>query len=179
MHEKDVLDFWFHTLSPADWWKKDDALDQQISQQFMGLHRKATLGELHEWRYSALGALAEVILLDQFSRNIFRGKRESFAYDGMALVLAQMALHQGFDRAVSPSERAFFFMPFMHSESMVIHSHAKKLFQQPGMETYYDFEQQHAAIIEHFGRYPHRNAILGRPSTSEEQDFLERPSPAF
>jgi len=179
MSQKEVLDFWFNTLSPADWWKKDAGLDQMIKDQFMGLHTQAAQGELYEWRRTALGALAEVVILDQFSRNIFRDQQESFAYDGMALVLAQMALEQGFDKDLAVNERAFLYMPFMHSESAVIHTQAKQLFQQPGMEANYDFELQHAAIIERFGRYPHRNAILGRESTPEEQAFLEQPGSSF
>ncbi|WP_367606837.1 DUF924 family protein [Legionella sp. W05-934-2] len=179
MNYNDVLDFWFNTLSPADWWKKDNTLDNLINVQFLELHTQASQGELVNWRSSALGSLAEVILLDQFSRNIFRDTPQSFSFDGMALLLAQFAIHNKFDEALDPKQRSFLYMPFMHSESLIIHKQAKQLFSQPQMEANYEFELKHAAIIERFGRYPHRNAILGRQSTPEELEFLKQPNSSF
>lgn len=179
MTYKDVLEFWFQKLSPADWWKKDDSLDSLIKDKFLGLHTKASNGELFDWRLTARGSLAEVIILDQFSRNIFRDTPKSFAFDGMALVLAQNAIQNKLDVELSPTERSFLYMPFMHSESMHIHEQAKQLFSQSDLKDNYDFELKHAAIIEQFGRYPHRNAILGRQSTLDEVDFLKQLNSSF
>ena len=179
MNYRDVLDFWFNTLSSSDWWKKDSNLDNVIKNKFLKLHTQASQGELYEWRSNALGSLAEVIVLDQFSRNIFRDEPNSFSFDGMALVLAQVAIQSGFDKELNPTKRGFLYMPFMHSESIIIHEQAKKLFNQPQMEANYEFELKHADIIDRFGRYPHRNDILGRPSTSEEIKFLKQPNSAF
>lgn len=175
----DVLDFWFETISPDDWWKKDAAIDDLIKKKFLEVHHQASIGELYEWRNNPLGSLAEVIVLDQFSRNIFRDAPLSFAFDGMALLLAQFAIKNNFDRALEPTHRSFLYMPFMHSESVTIHKQAKQLFSQPQMEYNYEFELKHAAIIEKFGRYPHRNSILGRESTPEEITFLKQPNSSF
>jgi uncharacterized protein (DUF924 family) len=123
--------------------------------------------------------LAEIIVLDQFSRNMFRDTAMGFAQDGLALVLAQEAVSQGVDQELSLTQRAFLYMPFMHSESLVIHDLAVKFFSQQGMEGNLDFEFRHKAIIEQFGRYPHRNAVLGRQSTPEELEFLKQPGSAF
>jgi uncharacterized protein (DUF924 family) len=175
----DVLDFWFDTLSPADWWKKDTNLDELIKNKFLELHRQASNGELFEWRDTPLGSLAEVIVLDQFSRNIFRDTSRSFSFDGMAIVLAQCAIKNNFDKELEPTQRGFLYMPFMHSESAIIHEQEKQLFSQPQMEANYEFELKHAAIIETFGRYPHRNSILGRESTPEELEFLKQSNSSF
>lgn len=175
----DILDFWFDALSPADWWKKDTGLDNLIKSKFLELHRQAAHGELFEWRDTPLGSLAEVIVLDQFSRNIFRDTHRSFFFDGMAIVLAQCAIKNNFDKELDPTQRSFLYMPLMHSESAIIHEQAKQLFSQPQMEAHYEFELKHAAIIEKFGRYPHRNSILGRESTPEELEFLKQSNSSF
>ncbi|MGM0563811.1 MAG: DUF924 family protein [Pseudomonadota bacterium] len=175
----DVLQFWFHELSPKDWWKKDRALDQKISEQFGDLHTQAAAGELVDWRASARGRLAEILVLDQFSRNIFRDQPGAFACDTMALVLAQEAVSGGRDRELSVQEQRFLYMPYMHSESVAIHEHALRLFDQPGMEDALKFEIRHKDIIDRFGRYPHRNKILGRTSTPEEIEFLKQPGSSF
>jgi uncharacterized protein (DUF924 family) len=168
-----VLVFWFETLSPADWFKKDEKLDKAITTRFFPIHQQAVSGELSEWRDSAKGALAEVIILDQFSRNIFRDKKEAFAFDGMALALSQVAIDKKQHEALTLKERAFLYMPFMHSESLLIHAKALLLFSEKGLENNLTFEKQHHDIIKRFGRYPHRNAILNRNSTEEEIDFLK------
>lgn len=175
----DVLDFWFDALSPADWWKKDTNLDDLIKSEFLELHRQASNGELFEWRDTPLGSLAEIIVLDQFSRNIFRDTSRSFSFDGMAIVLAQFAIKNNFDKELESTQRGFLYMPFMHSESAIIHEQAKQLFSQPQMEANYEFELKHAAIIEKFGRYPHRNSILGRESTPGELEFLKQSNSSF
>ncbi|MCH9757155.1 MAG: DUF924 domain-containing protein [Gammaproteobacteria bacterium] len=172
MNAEAILDFWFNQLTPAQWWKKDTELDQWIISQFSSIHHKAALGELSNWRKTPEGCLAEVIILDQFSRNMFRNTPKSFAFDGMALILSQEAIRQAFDQKLSIMERSFLYMPFMHSESLHIHQQALHLFSEPGLEQTLSFEKQHFEIIERFGRYPHRNDILERTSTKTEKDFL-------
>ena len=174
-----VLDFWFEALTPSQWFKKDSRLDRTITERFSELHAKAARCECYAWRESALGRLAEVIVLDQFSRNIYRDDARAFAADSLALVLAQEAVASGADTALSNDQRAFLYMPFMHSESAVIHEVAMQLFDQPGLEHNLDFEIRHKAIIDRFGRYPHRNKPLGRASTDEELAFLKQPGSSF
>jgi len=175
----DVVEFWFAELEPRQWWVADPALDHEIRQRFGELHADASAAKLYHWREEPAGRLAEIIVLDQFSRNIYRDKPQAFACDGMALVLAQEAIRIGADHAVDAPEKAFFYMPYMHSESMAIHTRAVKLFEQPGVEFNLEFEIRHKIIIDRFGRYPHRNAILGRVSTPAEVDFLTQPNSAF
>lgn len=174
-----VLKFWFNDLAPADWWRKDAQLDARITESFAATLSAAKAGELEHWRTTAEGRLAEIIVLDQFSRNIHRDQAQAFEADGIALVLAQEAIRLHADQALPTEQRAFMYMPFMHSESLRIHDRAVTLFSAPGLEHNLDFEHRHRAIIERFGRYPHRNAILGRPSSAEEIEFLETPGSAF
>ncbi|HEX2229183.1 MAG TPA: DUF924 family protein [Candidatus Binatia bacterium] len=178
MEAADVVDFWFNELNPRDWFQKNDEVDALITSRFAALHRAAGLAELWSWRSSAAGALAEIIVLDQFSRNIYRNDARAFATDGMALVLAQEAVRRALDRELSAPQKSFMYMPFMHSESPVVHETAVKLFSQPGLEENLRFELQHRDIIARFGRYPHRNAVLCRASTPAEIDFLKT-APAF
>ena len=175
----EVTRFWFEELEPAQWWKKDAALDRDIEARFVDLHRMAIAGELESWRDTPQGRLAEIIVLDQFSRNIHRDTPRAFAADGMALVLAQEAVRLKCDEQVELERRPFFFMPYMHSESRVIHVVAEELFSRPGAEFNYEFELKHKAIIDRFGRYPHRNATLGRKSTAAELEFLKQPGSSF
>lgn len=174
-----VLQFWFDETEPARWWKKDEAFDRVIGLRFGRLHARATMGELYGWRFEPHGRLAEILILDQFSRNIHRDTPLAFAHDGMALALAQEALAAGVERALNPVERSFIYMPFMHSESLLIHDIAVALFRDNGIADNYDFELKHRAVIERFGHYPHRNAILGRASTDEELEFLKQPGSRF
>ncbi len=174
-----VLHFWFEELQPAAWWKKDVALDALIEERFAALVARARVGELHAWRENAEGALAEVIVLDQFSRNIFRDRADAFAQDALALVLAQEAVRRGLDMLLAKQQRHFLYMPYMHSESRLIHEEAVRLFTHLGDAWVLDFEMQHKAIVDRFGRYPHRNALLGRESTAEEIAFLQRPGSSF
>ena len=174
-----ILQFWFEEIEPAQWWRKDENLDQVIIERFSGIHRSAARCELYEWRKSAQGRLAEIIVLDQFSRNMFRGSPLSFSCDPLALALAQEAIAAGADKPLNQAGRSFLYMPFMHSESLKIHEIAVDLFRQNGNPNNLDFEFRHKAIIERFGRYPHRNDILGRPSTDEEIEFLKQPGSGF
>jgi len=175
----EVIGFWFGELEPAQWFRKDPALDAEIAARFAALLEAAGRGELWSWRLSARGRLAEVIVLDQFSRNIHRDTPLAFTRDPVALVLAQEAVAGGIDRHLEVPWRAFLYMPWMHSESLAIHDEALGLFDQPGLEENLRFEHRHRDIIARFGRYPHRNAILGRPSTPEELAFLEQPGSSF
>lgn len=141
--------------------------------------QQAAQGELFDWRDTPHGRLAEIIVLDQFSRNVWRSTPQAFAQDGIALALSQEAVRAGALAALQPDERAFLLMPYMHSESAVIHAEAEALLREHAPANNYDFELKHKAIIDRFGRYPHRNAILGRESTPEEIDFLKQPGSSF
>ncbi|MDX8400672.1 MAG: DUF924 family protein [Gallionellaceae bacterium] len=175
----EILKFWFEEIHPSKWWLKDDDFDQLIIDRFSAVHAKATCCELFEWRINAKGRLAEIIVLDQFSRNMFRGSAAAFAHDSLALALAQEAVAADAGKALSPTERSFLYMPFMHSESLKIHELAVALYQEAGLQNNLDFELKHKRIIEKFGRYPHRNSVLGRPSTEEEVAFLKQPGSGF
>ena len=179
MSPVDILDFWFKECTPRDWFAKSDAFDRLIKHRFTAMHHKACNAELYEWRNTAHGRLAEIIIIDQFSRNIFRDKAQAFASDLLGIALSQEAINCGADQQLNPNEKSFLYMPLMHSESLVVHQLADKVFQQNGLEQNYEFELKHKVIIERFGRYPHRNAILGRSSTSEEIAFLQQPGSHF
>jgi uncharacterized protein (DUF924 family) len=174
-----VLGFWFEEIEPAWRWKKDDAFDALLVEKFSETHTRACRCELFEWRGQPEGRLAEIIVLDQFSRNMFRDSPAAFANDAMSLTLAQEAISCGADKALKPEQRCFLYMPFMHSESLQIHELAVELFRKNGIESNLEFELKHKNIIEKFGRYPHRNKVLGRQSTTEELEFLTRPGSSF
>jgi uncharacterized protein (DUF924 family) len=174
-----VLSFWFDETPPRRRWIASEAFDLEVGLRFGDVHRAAALCELDIWRATPPGRLAEIIVLDQFSRQIHRGRAEAFASDPLALALAQTAVSLGADQALAPERRAFLYMPYMHSESPVIHATALALFAGPGLEDSLAFERRHKAIIDRFGRYPHRNAALGRESTPEELAFLATPGSGF
>lgn len=176
---QDVLTFWFEETTPDQWWKSDPAFDERIRQRFLPRLHQATQGELYTWRATAKGRLAEIVVLDQFSRNAYRNTPQAFAQDTVALVLAQEAVAAGALQQLSPVERSFLLLPYMHSESQRIHQVAESLYREFAPPTNYDFELRHKAIIDRFGRYPHRNDILGRPSTPEEIEFLQQPGSSF
>src|SRR5882757_1719751 len=175
----EVLAFWFIESSPRMWWATDPAFDAAIAKRFGTVHSAAVFGELYEWRHAPGGRLAEIIVLDQFSRNLFRGTAKAFASDPMALVLAQEAVAGAHDQSLTSQERAFLYMPLMHSESRLVHAQAERLFGSLGLDDNYEFELRHKAIIDRFGRYPHRNAVLGRESSPEELAFLQQPGSRF
>ncbi|MDE2416135.1 MAG: DUF924 domain-containing protein [Comamonadaceae bacterium] len=179
MTPESILRFWFEDLTPQQHFAKDAGLDAAIAQRFGATLEAAARGELFAWRAGAQGRLAEIVVLDQFSRNIHRDTPQAFAQDGMALVLAQELVASGQALALPPGRRAFAYMPYMHSESRLVQAEAVRLFAEPGLEGNLPFAQQHRAIIERFGRYPHRNAILGRQSSDEELAFLREPGSSF
>lgn len=178
MYQK-ILSFWFEEITPGQWWKKDDAFDALLVERFSQLHRQASTGELFEWRISAEGRLAEIIILDQFSRNMFRDTAAAFATDPMSLTLSQEAVACGADKVLTAGQRNFLYMPYMHSESLLIHEKAVELFGKNGNQSTLEFELKHKRIIEQFGRYPHRNKILGRQSSAEEIEFLSGSGSSF
>jgi uncharacterized protein (DUF924 family) len=179
VHAQDIISFWFQELGSSRWFAKDAALDALMRQRFGATLLAAARGELWTWRETASGRLAEIIVLDQFSRNIYRDTPQSFAQDVQALTLAQELVASGLDKTLPTDRRAFAYMPYMHSESPKVHEQAVALFSQPGLEGNLRYELLHKAIIERFGRFPHRNAILGRPSTAQELEFLKQPGSGF
>mgnify|MGYP003985906929 FL=1 len=179
MTYNDILQFWYTEIAPRNWFIKDLEFDTMLKRRFEHVHQRAGAGELANWRHKPLGRLAEVIVLDQFSRNLFRNSSQAFAYDAQALALAQAAITAGHDSGMLPQQKSFLYMPFMHSESALIHEQAEQLFNQPGLENNYEFELRHKVIIDQFGRYPHRNELLGRASTPQELQFLRGPESSF
>ncbi len=178
MH-RPILAFWFEEIEPRLWWVADPDFDALVRKRFQSVLAQAAQGELYGWRQTPEGRLAEVIVLDQFSRNIHRGTAAAFAQDGLALVLAQEAVATGALAVLSPEQRSFLLLPYMHSESRLIHVQAERLYAEHAPAGNHDFELRHKAIIDRFGRYPHRNAILGRESSAEEIAFLAEPGSSF
>ena len=179
MDYDDVLTFWFKDIEQSKWWVKDIEFDLFIKENFLTLHQQANKCELFEWRKSASGRLAEIIVLDQFSRNMFRNTDAAFSSDPLALALSQEAISLGKHEELNDIERSFLFMPYMHSESLSIHDIAVELYKNNGLQSNLEFEIKHRDIIERFGRYPHRNVILNRDSSEEEIEFLKQPGSAF
>lgn len=179
MQANDILNFWFQEVEPSQWFQKDLVFDEMIKNRFSVIHQMASRCELYTWRNSAKGRLAEIIVLDQFSRNIYRDTPQAFTADPLALALAQQAVAVGDDKKLNQIERSFLYMPYMHSESLAIHQVATQLYKQNGIDSSIDFENQHKIIIEKFGRYPHRNEILNRDSSPEEIAFLSEENSSF
>jgi uncharacterized protein (DUF924 family) len=178
MHEE-VLSFWFQEIDPRLWWSAEPSFDRLIRQRFLQVMQASAAGELYEWRATARGRLAEIIVLDQFSRNVYRNSPRAFAQDPMALALAQEAVAAGALTSLEPMERSFLLLPYMHSESRKIHVVAEALYRAFAPAGNYEFELKHKAIVDRFGRYPHRNQVLGRASTPEEVEFLQQPGSRF
>ncbi len=195
-----VLEYWFGDLkegeAPTDeviakWWGKDQKTDDYIRENFGRDLEEAARGELSHWEETPRGTLALVIVLDQFSRNVYRDDPRAFAGDKLALEIAGRGISKGFDMGLHPVMRVFFYMPFMHSEDMAMQERSLELFR--GLEDEFsqvpdvsemlssnrDFAERHYNIVKRFGRYPHRNAILGRESTPEEIEFLKEPGSSF
>jgi len=179
MQWQNVLDFWFNPDNKPFWFQKNEKFDQQINEIFYDIWLAGSHDLLANWKDTLEGTLAEIIVLDQFSRNLNRDNPSSFAQDGMALVLAQEAIKDPEFSGLSIDQKRFILMPFMHSESSSIHEQAMLLFEELGDEPTLQFEIKHKAIIDKFGRYPHRNEILNRQSTSKELEFLKQPNSSF
>lgn len=168
-----VLNFWA-SIGPKGWWTKDDNIDRQIIEKFSDTHAQATAGDLDHWAETADGALALIIVLDQFSRNMFRGDSKTFAQDAKALQLAKKAIGAGFDKRAMKELRLFFYLPYEHSESILDQKQSVLLMHSLG----YNPDNmkavlEHREIIERFGRFPHRNTVLGRHTTPAEQAYLD------
>lgn len=179
MTPDDVLNFWFRKLKSEQWFKADPALDAEINRRFGQLHETLSRSIAPSWRAGPRETLAAVIVLDQFSRNIFRGTPRAFASDDAALALAQDAIARGFDRELSVVERQFLYMPFQHAEDAAVQARSVALFESLGSAYALKYAQAHRDIIVRFGRFPHRNAILGRQSTPAEIAFLKEPGSSF
>jgi len=195
----DVLATWFEGVSATDlgsasgrWFRKDDAFDAMLRARFGGTLEAAARGELGGWCSSPRGSLAFVVLCDQFSRNVYRGTARSFALDPLALAMSSATRARGEQTELTVPEQVFLTMPLMHSESLVLHDEATAAFATilalaeqhvrslvSYVKNTIEYEKKHRAILEQFGRYPHRNALLGRDATAEETTFLEQPGSAF
>jgi len=174
-----ILDFWFEETNPEKWFDSDVDFDAEIVARFGECHARAVRGELRAWCATPWGALAEIILLDQFSRNIYRGDARAFACDPSALEAHQAAMARGFDKHLTPAQRKFLFLPLQHSERSDDQAAAVALFATLDDPVGYDFALRHQKIIDLFGRFPHRNTALDRKTTNEEITFLEQPHSAF
>ncbi|AKM29154.1 hypothetical protein AB870_01990 [Pandoraea faecigallinarum] len=186
-----VLDFWFGTpgsavygMARAEWFRKSDTFDEAIRSRFGALHAQAVAGALSEWAQTPLGACALIVVLDQFSRNLFRNQAQAFAGDARALAVARRMVEAGDDRRLPTAQhRGFVYLPFEHDESLESQHVSLALYEQlaqaHGLVDNLDYARKHAVIIERFGRYPHRNAALGRESTPEEIAFLKQPGSSF
>lgn len=170
MQANDILTFW-REAGPEKWFRKDDAFDARFRDRFLATHEAAARGELDDWAATADGALALLILLDQFPRNAFRGSPRTYATDPKAREIAKAAVAAGFDREVDPQLRSFFYLPYMHSEDLADLRQCVELSKAVGGE-HHKYAVHHMGIVERFGRFPHRNAMLGRESTPEELRFL-------
>ncbi len=188
-----VLQFWFgqpdsdaasYTQRRKIWFGKQTDLDALITQQFRLLYESAVAGKSQDWQQTPESCLALIIVLDQFSRNMFRDSPKAFAADPQALQVAKFAVDQGFDRQLVPIQRIFMYLPFEHSENLEQQARSVELFHQlqteaPELADTYDYALRHQAVIQQFGRFPHRNAILGRSSTAAEKEFLQQPGSSF
>lgn len=186
-----VLDFWFgaagnpeHGQTRTAWFAKDDAFDAEVRERFGATIEQALRGELAAWAEAPEPALAQILLLDQLTRNAFRGTPRAFAGDARALAAASRMVGERSDEALPSFMRPFVYLPFEHAEGLAMQDEAVRLFtrllaEDPGQQTVLDYAHKHRAVIERFGRFPHRNAILGRQSTAEEIDFLQQPGSSF
>lgn len=169
---QDLLKFWFEDHGQDDWFAAKPEFDAACAEAFAETHAAVARGEAWSWRSTPEGRLAEIIVLDQLSRQLFRGQAEAFASDRMALALAQEAVGGGHHNFLPPPRRVFMLMPFMHSESPLVQRESVRLFTALGLEETLTFARQHAGVIERFGRFPRRNAALGRTSTPEEEAYI-------
>jgi uncharacterized protein (DUF924 family) len=185
-----ILQFWFGKPDEADygksrkvWFTKNPEFDDEVRSRFLNVHNQAAAGELDDWKTTPQGCLALIILLDQFPRNMFRGQPQAFATDSQALAYARHAVTQGFDKELPKLQRWFVYLPFEHSENLADQRQCVELCEQlgdePEMREAIDYAYRHLRVIERFGRFPHRNQILGRKTTPEEAEFLKQPGSSF
>jgi len=175
MTADDILEFWFSEESQARWFDSTPEYDRLVKERFEGAWQQARSGELADWEETAVGALALVIVLDQMPLNMFRDQPESFSTEEQSRQVARRAIGNGFDIELADEYMAFFYLPFMHSESLADQDRAVMLFETAGLENNLKWARSHREIIRRFGRFPHRNKILGRESTAEEVEWLNLP----
>ena len=169
-----VLHFWFEETKPYQWFRRSDAFDDAIKTRFGAMHDAAKAGRLDVWRAHPVYSLSLILILDQFSRNLYRDTPQAFAQDGQALDIARQALARRFDQLVNDQRRAFFYMPFMHAENLDVQEECVALFKAQLPTTMnVPFAIEHRDIVKRFGRFPHRNKVFGRSSTAEEIAFLK------
>jgi uncharacterized protein (DUF924 family) len=169
---QDVLAFW-QAAGPEKWFNKEPAFDSEIAMRFSAVWHAAAGGKLPQWEETPEGALALVIVLDQFPRNMFRGHARTYQADAIARAVADRAIARGFDQQIPPLQRRFFYLPFMHSENLPDQERCVDLARRYGDDEFTKYAEHHADIVRRFGRFPHRNAMLGRATTPEEQRFLD------
>ena len=169
---QEVIDFWFSDEVRKLWFNSTPEFDALLRERFLALWQQASRRELDHWQQSAAGCLALVIILDQFPLNMFRAEAQSFATEAQSREVAQLAIDQGFDQRLEVRQRAFLYLPFMHSETLADQQRGLELFDQPGLEDKLRFARHHHDIIEIFGRFPHRNEVLGRDSSAAEIEYL-------
>ncbi|MGB0935617.1 MAG: DUF924 family protein [Alphaproteobacteria bacterium] len=174
MQPDEVLKFWFEETEPQKWFVQDDAFDATIKQRFYSTYQAARAGSLDAWASSPEGTLALVIVLDQFPRNLFRTSGDAFATDSQALDHAKNLIATDGDQQLPPQRRHFLYLSFMHSENLADQEKGVELYQNMGNADALHYMRQHHKIIERFGRFPHRNQMMDRPSTKDEEEYLER-----
>lgn len=174
-----VLSFWFGELNDEHWWLPGPEVDEAVRERFGALYEALAEDVPQEWRASARGYLAAVIVLDQFPRNMFRNEARAYATDGKALAFSREAIAKRLDAELGTAERMFLYMPFQHSEDAAVQAESVVLFERLGNENALDFARRHKAVIDRFGRFPHRNAVLGRETTQEEAEFLREHERGF
>lgn len=176
---KDILEFWYSERVKPLHFVKNKAFDDEITEKFLSVYEQGVAGELESWKESAEGALALVILFDQFPRNMFRDTPKAFDTDTHALNIALEVIQKGWDKTMLNEHKTYLYMPFMHSEDLDMQNQGIQLFREAGLELNLKFAIAHKDIVEKFGRFPHRNDILGRQSTPEEVEFLKQPGSSF
>ncbi len=173
VNPEDIIEFWYADENRELWFKSTPEFDRELQRRFRQTWEQARRGELDHWRAHAEGCLALVIVLDQFPLNMFRGEAQSFATEAQSREVARHALEQGFDRECSTEHKAFLYMPFMHSEDLADQELSLRLYAAPGLESNLRFARHHHDIVARFGRFPHRNAALGRDSSEAEIEYLD------
>jgi len=176
-----ILEFWFEEVQPQQWFQTNPDFDSQVRERFVEAYEKARDGILDDWRQDADGCLALCLLMDQFPRNMFRGTPQAFATDAKALVVAKYALSKGFDQVLSPVKRRFLYLPFEHSENLGDQRKSVELFEKMSKDDPlgHEYALKHLKVIEKYGRFPHRNKILGRMNTPDEEEYLAQPGAGF
>ncbi len=177
---KDILDFWFEQYGPEDWFSKNEAFDQLIKVNFLNSYEEARTGVLHEWLETPDSLLAKIIVLDQFSRNMFRGDKRMYQADHLACFLSYLAIEKSFDQQFDDDQKLFIYLPLMHSEILKDQETCVAMIQNmDNIDMSLDYAIQHRDIVKEYGRFPHRNEILGRLSTPKELEFLKKEGSSF